>query len=172
MDSLKRLNLCASASRLIPFAQFIGLLDESKRASAARAVVEVCGAGQEHNGWQALTRTLLGTVPCAEVATIARVIVHPERRLHGSSLKDVVEIISDRLDRVPAHEVRPLVGHLVEIATMHGPFEHLVFSPDECAQMIEDLRATCRRLGFDDLARELNVTLEEICEEYKTTMLD
>ncbi|AJP56746.1 hypothetical protein UC34_06620 [Pandoraea vervacti] len=172
LASLRRLRICTSTERLASLARFIGLLATDEQVPAATALIDASCESAAHEGWRELTSALLGTVPSRDMARMARAMTHAGRRLYGADMKDIVESLSGCVDRMPAHDARALVGHLVDIVMMRGDFDHLVFGPDECAQMLDDLRSTCRRLGFDDLARTLEDTLAEVCDEYKATMMD
>ncbi|AKM31553.1 hypothetical protein AB870_17660 [Pandoraea faecigallinarum] len=172
LDSMCRSTVCTTAGRLAPLARFIGLLASDEQMAAATAVVEASCAFAPHGGWRELTSLLLGAVPVNDLAPIARAIASPGRRLYGDDMKEIVETVSGCIDRMPEREARLLVAHLTEIVMMRGDFDYLTFAPDECAQLIDDLRSACRRCGFDDLAGELDGTLAEVCDEYKATMID
>ncbi|WP_150670991.1 hypothetical protein [Pandoraea anhela] len=172
LAGMQRSKACTTAQRLVPLARFIGLLAEAEQTPAACAVVEAACTFTGHGGWRELASQLLGAVPRGDTPTIAQSLTSSNRRMYGDDMKAIVEAVSDRIDRMPDAAARALVGHLETIVMMRGDFDYLVFGPDECAQMLDDLRSTCRRSGFDDLAAGLDATLEEVCDEYKRTMMD
>jgi hypothetical protein len=172
LASLRRLKICTNTERLASLARFIGLLANDEQVPAAMAIIDASCAFAAHGGWRELTSLLVSAVPSRDMAQIARAMTQAERRLYGADMKDIVESISGCVDRMPTRDARALIGHLVDIVMMRGDFDYLVFGPDESAQMLDDLRSTCRRLGFDDLARTLEDTLAEVCDEYKATMMD
>ncbi|MFJ2992813.1 hypothetical protein [Pandoraea sp. NPDC087047] len=171
LGSAKRVNACANAERMTSLAQFIRQLPQAEQVPAALALVTACGDLQPPGGWEPVAQKLLDAVPPSGIAAVARAIVDPGRRLRSESMKAVVDVISDRLTRIPRSDAVPLVRRLVEIVVMRGAFDHLSFSPDQCAHMLDDLRWMCRRAGLNDLAGEVHGTLEEVCDEYKATLM-
>ncbi|WP_139133216.1 hypothetical protein [Pandoraea sp. ISTKB] len=172
LDGMQRSSACTTAQRLVPLARFIGLLSEAEQTPAAMALVEAACTFAGHGGWRELASELFGAVPTSEMAAIARTLTSNDRRMFADDVKAVVEAISERVDRLSDEDTRALIEHLEPIVMMRGDFDYLVFGPDECAQMLDDLRTTCRRRGFDDLTSQLDTTLEAVCDEYKRTMMD
>ncbi|UVA80844.1 hypothetical protein [Pandoraea commovens] len=172
LAAVERSKACPRAQRLVPMARFIGLLTEAEQRAAALAVVSASRNFVINGGWRDLTDALLKSVPGGEMATVARAIVHADQRLHSADMYDAIDAISDRVDCMPERDGRALLEHLIEIVMARGDFAYLTFSPDESAQLLDDLRSTCRRCGFDDLAVTMAQTLADVMDEYKVTMLD
>ncbi|AKC69904.1 hypothetical protein [Pandoraea oxalativorans] len=172
LAAVERSKACPRAQRLVPMARFIGLLTEAEQRPAALAVVSASRNFVIHGGWRDLTDALLKSVPGSEIATVARAIVHPDQRLHSADMYDTIDAISDRVDSMPERDARALLAHLIEIVMARADFVYLTFSPDESAQLLDDLRSTCRRCGFDDLAETMAQTLAEVMDDYKVTMMD
>lgn len=172
LAAVERSKACPRAQRLVPMARFIGLLAEAEQRPAALAVVSTSRNFVINGGWRDLTDALLKSVPASAMAAVARAIVHPDQRLHSADMYDVIDAISDRVDSMPERDARALLDYLIEIVMARADFAYLTFSPDESAQLLDDLRSTCRRCGFDDLAGKMAETLAEVMDDYKATMMD
>lgn len=173
LASLQRTTDGLSTARLRTLATFIPLLPQAQRSTYAQAIITAAVTLKEHDGWSELTKALLGAVPPAEIAAVARAIVHPhpDHGLCGTPMKNAVEAISHRLRDVPAQDTRPLFDHLVEIIQSRGDFDDLIFSDDERVEMLQNLRSTCQYGGNKDLAGEVRHELVEVLREYQQNAL-
>ncbi|WP_174977938.1 hypothetical protein [Pandoraea bronchicola] len=172
LASLQRSTAGGNTERLVTLATFITLLPESERRRAAESIVTATRTLSERDGWSELTKTLLEAVPPADKTAIARAMVHPDRGVYGIPMKATVAVISDHIERIPLQDARPLLRHLIEIATMAGEFDHLVFSSGECIEMLHDLHSTCLSRRFGDLVTEVQDKLVEAFDDYKAAVLD
>ncbi|QHE91479.1 hypothetical protein PI93_021640 [Pandoraea fibrosis] len=172
LAGLRRSTAGVNAERLATLATFIHLLPAPEQRKAADTIVTSTGALSNHDGWSELTKTLLDAVAPADKVAVARAMVHPDRGLYGTPMKATVAVIADHIERVPRQAARDLLAHLIDIAATEGDFDHLVFSCDECIEMLHDLHSTCISGNFNDLATHVHGKLVEAFENYRSAVLD
>ena len=172
LGGLQRSTAGVNTERLTTLATFIRLLPATEQRKAADTIITATGTLSHHDGWSELTKTLLDGVPPADKAAIARAMVHPDRGLYGTPMKATVAVIADHIEQLPRQEARDLLAHIIDIATMEGEFDHLVFSCSECIEMLHDLHSTCLSGRFNDLATHVHVKLTEAFDNYRAAVLD
>lgn len=172
LAGLQRSTAGVNAERLATLATFIHLLPASEQRRAADTIVTSTATLSNHDGWSELTKTLLDAVAPADKVAVARAMVHPDRGLYGTPMKATVAVIANHIERVPRQAARDLLAHLIDIAATEGDFDHLVFSCDECIEMLHDLHSTCLSGNFNDLATHVHGKLVEAFDNYKAAVLD